>query len=310
MSKNIAASIRARLYNESKQSGVEFQLLLARYACERFLYRLGASPVRDRCILKGATLLSVWMKEPYRGTRDVDILAFGGDDEKSLREIMTAICTVDCPEDGVSFDLDGVRISSIRPGQPYNGQRVKLVCRLGQARIHTQIDFGFGDVITPGPQEAAVQPLIEGLPAPSLLVYPLVTSIAEKVDAMVRLGKSNSRMKDFHDVWALSDAFGFDGAELREAIGKCLERRGTVWASDTPDALTAEFYSDPRLEELWKRYRREKEFLSPPPEAFSVIGDRISEFVAPVLEGILVGSAFERQWQAGGPWQKEVKGVR
>ena len=242
------------------------------------------------------------MKEPYRSTRDVDLLAFGGDDEKSVREIMTTICTVACPEDGLDLDLDSLRISSIRPGQPYNGQRAKLVCRLGQARVHTQIEFGFGDVITPGPQEAAMQPLIEGLPAPYLLVYPLVTSIAEKVDAMVRLGKSNSRMKDFHDIWALSDAFSFNGAELREAIGKCLERRGTAWASDRPDALTAEFYSEPRQNELWRHYRREKGFLSPPPEAFSVIGHRITEFVAPVLESILAGSQFERQWQAGGPW--------
>ena len=304
MTKDTAASIRARLYNKSKQSGVEFQLFLARYACERFLYRLGASPVRDRCILKGATLLSVWMKEPYRGTRDVDLLALDGNDEKSVREIMTAICTVPCPEDGLTIDLGTMRVSSIRPGQPYNGQRVKMVCRLGQARIYTQVDVGFGDVITPGPQEAKVQPLIEGLPAPSLRVYPLVTSIAEKVDAMLRLGKSNSRMKDFHDVWALSDAFGFDGAELREAIDKCLERRGTAWASHTPDALTAEFYSDPQQDELWKRYRREKEFLSPPPEAFPVIGDRVLEFVAPVLEAILAGSPFERHWQAGGPWQR------
>ena len=65
MSKNIVASVRARLYNRSKESSVEFQLLLACYACERFLYRLGVSSVRDRCILKGATLLAVWMEEPY-----------------------------------------------------------------------------------------------------------------------------------------------------------------------------------------------------------------------------------------------------
>ena len=143
MSKDVAASIRARLYNKSKRSGVEFQLLLARYACERFLYRLGMSPVRDRCILKGATLLAVWMQEPYRGTRDVDLLALGRNDETSVREIMTAICTVACPEDGLNFDLDSLRVSPIRPGQAYQGQRVKLACHLGQARIPTQIDFGF-----------------------------------------------------------------------------------------------------------------------------------------------------------------------
>ena len=303
MSKDVAASIRARLYNKSKQSGVEFQLLLARYACERFLYRLGMSPVRDRCVLKGATLLAVWMEEPYRGTRDVDLLALGSNDETSVREIMTAICKVACLEDGLIFDLDSLRVSSIRPGQPYQGQRVKLVCHLGQARIPTQIDFGFGDVVTPGPQEAEMRTLIEGIPAPSLRVYPLATSIAEKVEAMMRLGKRNSRMKDFHDVWALSEAFGFNGGELREAIRSCLERRGTAWTADTPDALTPAFYSDTKQDDLWNHYRAEKAFLTPPPEAFSVIGDRTLRFLAPVLESILVRAPFEWHWPAGGPWR-------
>ena len=93
-----------------------------------------------------------------------------------------------------------------------------------------------------------------------------------------------------------------DGAELREAIGRCLKRRGTAWTSHTPDALTPEFYSGTKQDDLWKHYRREKGFLSPPPEAFSVIGDRILKFVAPVIESILAGSPFERHWQAGGPW--------
>ena len=305
MSNGVSASIRARLYNKSKQSGEEFQLLLARYAGERFLYRLGVSPVRDRCILKGATLLSVWMEDPYRGTRDVDLLALGRNDETSIRETMAAICTVTCAEDGLIFDLNSVRVSSIRPGQPYQGQRVKLVCRLGQARIPTQIDFGFGDAITPGPREARMQTLLDGLPAPSLQVYPLVTSIAEKIDAMVRLGKLNSRMKDFHDIWALSETFDFNGAEMHEAIQACLARRGTVWPPHTPDALTPEFYSDTKRDDLWKRYRQEKALLTPPPEAFPVIGDRVLRFVAPVLEHILIAAPFDRHWPASGPWLSE-----
>ena len=307
MSKDVAASIRARLYNKSKQSGVEFQLLLARYACERFLYRLGMSPVRDRCVLKGATLLVVWMEEPYRGTRDVDLLALGRNDEISVPEIMTAICTVACPEDGLNFDLDSMRVSLIRPGQPYQGQRVKLVCHLGQARIPTQIDFGFGDVITPGPQEAKLQTLIEGLPAPTLRVYPLVTSIAEKFDAMVQLGQRNSRMKDFHDVWAISESFAFNGNELREAIRSCFERRGTTSTSHTPVALASRFYSNTKQGDLWEHYRREKAFLVLPPEAFTVIGERIVEFFTPVLESILTDASFEWHWPAGGPWQRVSK---
>ena len=137
---DVAASIRSRLYNKAKKSGIEFQFFLVRYACERFLYRLGACPVRDRFILKGATLLAVWMDEPYRATRDIDLLASSGvPDEMYVRETMKTICNVPCPEDGLVFDLDSLRIS--------------INCYLGSARILTQVDFGFGDVVTAGSSE-------------------------------------------------------------------------------------------------------------------------------------------------------------
>ena len=79
MNRNIAESVRARLFDRHGKDGTEFELLLVRYACERFLFRLGESAVSDKCILKGATLLALWMKEPYRATRDIDILALGSE---------------------------------------------------------------------------------------------------------------------------------------------------------------------------------------------------------------------------------------
>ena len=120
---------------------------------------------------------------------------------------------------------------------------------------------------------------------------------------MVRLGQRNSRMKDFHDVWAISEACAFSGAELREAIRSCFERRGTAWTSDTPEALTPAFYSDTRRDTLWMHYRREKAFLAPPPEVFAIVGDRVLKFVAPVLESILTDAHFNLHWPAGGPWR-------
>ena len=71
MTSNAAASIRARLLNKARNAGADFELFLVRYACERFLYRLGGSTMRERFILKGAALLALWMEEPYRATRDI-----------------------------------------------------------------------------------------------------------------------------------------------------------------------------------------------------------------------------------------------
>src|SRR6202022_3956214 len=85
-----------------------------------------------------------------------------------------------------------------------------------------------------------------GLPAPRLLAYSKETAVAEKFEAMVKLGELNSRMKDFFDIWLLSRAFDFNGPTLCEAIEKTFKRRGTVQPDGEPVALAREFSSNPQ----------------------------------------------------------------
>ncbi|MCX7031087.1 MAG: nucleotidyl transferase AbiEii/AbiGii toxin family protein, partial [Spirochaetes bacterium] len=184
----------------ARQKGEEFELFLVRFASERFLYRLGISQFRERCILKGAGLLTIWMADPYRSTRDLDFLAFGPDDEKGIREIITTVCNQPCPEDGLRFDLGSLTVEPIREEQEYHGQRAAINAYLGSARIRVKIDFGFGDAVVPAPQDMEYPTLLPGLPAPRVRVYPLSLSVAEKFEAMVKYGAVNSLMKDFHDV--------------------------------------------------------------------------------------------------------------
>lgn len=303
MTINVAASIRARLLNRARADGTEFQLFLDRYACERFLYRLGESEVRDRCILKGASLLALWMDEPYRSTRDVDLLAFGDNDEETVRDVMAGICAVACPEDGVSFDLETLKVSAIRDGQRYGGQRATLLAILGTAKCNVQVDFGFGDVVTPGPEDAELPTLIVGVPAPFLRTYPQVSTIAEKFEAMVKMGTVNTRMKDFYDVWALSETFAFQGPMLQEAVARCFDRRGTFWRDERPEALTPAFYSNPQLQDYWTAYGHQGGLLRLPPNAFEEIGSRIQSFLGPVRDSILAGEPLDMHWPVGGPWE-------
>ena len=303
MTPNIAASIKARLLNEARGGGTEFELFLVRYACERFLYRLGESTVRDRCILKGATLLALWMREPYRATRDIDLLAFGESDEGTVRTIITAVCSVPCEEDGITFDLETLRMSPIRDNQKYQGQRANLRARLGTARMAVQVDFGFGNAVTPIVDDERLPTLIGGVPAPLVRTYPQVATIAEKFETMVQLGTRNSRMKDFYDIWALSEIFAFDGAELREAVERCFERRGTVWSQAVPEALTPAFYSEADLQGRWQSYGQDGQLLSSPPSTFDNIGSRVQSFLGPVRDSILAGESFEMNWSPRGPWQ-------
>ena len=247
--------------------------------------------------------MALWMEEPYRATRDIDLLATGANDQQTVRGLVETICEFPCPEDGIQFDSESLRVSSIRDNQEYGGQSADLVAVLDSAKIPVHIDFGFGDVVIPGPIEEHLPTLINGVPSPVLQTYPKETAIAEKFEAMIQLGNRNSRMKDFYDIWALSDVFSFSGAALLEALARCFERRNTTWTANIPEALTSAFYSDSERQDLWTAYGRRGEILSPPPSAFDEIGSRIQSFLGPVRGSILAGESFDMHWPAGGPWE-------
>ena len=303
MSPDIPASIKARLLNRARAAQMEFQLYLVRYAGERFLYRLGASEYRERCVLKGAGLLTLWLPDPYRTTRDLDFLASGASDERSISEMVSAICAVPYPEDGLIFDGASIVTSPIRAAEEYRGQRVRMTAFLGKSRIPFQLDMGFGDAVIPPPVESEYPTLLPGLAAPRVRAYRREVSIAEKFEAMVKLGRRNSRMKDFHDLWALTTAFEFEGPTLTEALVACFARRGTPWTEDVPDVLTSAFYEGDELRRRWSDYMGSGAFLVSPPASFDALGERALAFFIPLRDQVVAGESFDRTWQAGGPWR-------
>jgi predicted nucleotidyltransferase component of viral defense system len=300
---DVAASVRARLLAAAKARGEEFERTLSRFATERLLFRLGESDARDRCVLKGAGLLTVWLRDPYRATRDVDFLAMGPDDDDAIRGIIQTICAVPCPEDGLQFDLTDLKLQPIHENVEYSGKRAQFIARLEAARIKVQIDLVFGDAVSGGPESIQYPTMLNDLPAPHVQVYPRVVSVAEKFEAMVKLGITNSRMKDFHDVWALSDAFEFDGSVLRAAVLACFDRRRTESSSEIPSALTPAFYDNPDMQVRWSAYLRSGSVLITPPARFGMIGERIIQFLAPVRDSIVAGETFQVGWSPGGPWE-------
>lgn len=302
MSPDVAASIHARLLRPARARGEVFDLTLARYAAERFLYRLGASEARERCILKGASLLSVWLAEPYRATRDIDLLASGRVDEPAIRALVTVVCEVPCPEDGLRFDAQALVVEDITAGQEYVGKRARLRAFLGKASIAVHIDFGVGDAVGLAPETIEYPTLLPTLPPPSLRAYRREVSLAEKFHAMVDLDRRNSRMKDFHDAWALSELFAFDGRRLQIAVAACFERRASGWTASAPGALTAAFYEDEEIASRWRRYLTSGAVRIAPPSQFSVVGDRVGRFFGPLRDCMVAGETFDHAWPPGGPW--------
>lgn len=303
MSPDLAASIRARLLNQARARGEEFELTLTRFAAERLLFRLGASAARNRCILKGASLLAVWLPDPYRATRDIDVLASGPADDAAIRALVEEICAIPSPEDALRFDLSDLVVETIRPDEEYSGKRARFRALLGNARIAVQLDIGFGDALAAQPLEIEYPVMLDTLPAPKLRAYPREAAVAEKFEAMVKLDTRNSRMKDFHDVWALAEAFAFDGAALGKAIAACFERRATPWTAETPRALTPAFYGLPEIQQRWRGYLAAGAVLIPPPAQFETIGEVIIRFLGPVRDGIVSEVTLSDSWTPGGPWR-------
>ncbi len=300
--RNVPASVRQRLLNLAREERSDFNLVLQRYAIERFLYRLGLSAEVDHFTLKGATLFLVWTGRQFRATHDVDFLASGREDRAGIRLGMEAICAVPCPEDGVVFDPASMRIEDIRGEQEYGGMRVRLGGELGEVRLAVQADLGFGDVVTPG-REQREYPTLLYHPAPLLWTYPRETFVAEKCEAMVRLGRSNSRLRDFWDIAVLARHFAFDGETLSTAIGETFRRRRTALSKDVPEALQPAFYEDSMRAGRWQEFQRQVERQGYGPARFVDLGEELRRFLGPLWDALIDGEPFPRFWPAGGPWQ-------
>jgi len=224
--KNIEHSVRQRLLDVSKRRKVDYQFCLTHYALERFLYRLSISLHAEKFILKGALLLMSWTNEPYRPTRDLDLLGYGDATPDNLRTAITEICLSEVEPDGLVFDAETLTIEEIREDINYDGYRVKIPVYLGKVRIPIQIDIAFGDAISPQ-LEVFEYPSLLDLPQADVRTYPKETVVAEKLQAAVVLGIRNSRMKDFFDLLWLSRLFQFDSNTLTTAIQATFKRRRT-----------------------------------------------------------------------------------
>jgi predicted nucleotidyltransferase component of viral defense system len=250
--RDIGASVRQRLLNLAHARGQPMDLLLTRYALERLLHRLSLSPHRERFVLKGAMLLVTWFDEPHRATRDVDLLGFGDATEDTLLTTFCEIMSIEA-EDGIRFDLKSLRIEAIREELEYGGSRLRTTASLASARIPITVDIGFGDAIAPGVQNVHL-PVLLDMPSPHLRTYPPETVIAEKVHAMVALGRANSRMKDYYDVWMLINTFDFDPDRMRQAFTATFARRQTAIPHQVPDGLGDAFAGDPGKQRQWNAF--------------------------------------------------------
>lgn len=297
--KNITASILQRLKNYSETRKEDRGLTLTNYAIERLLYRLSISEYAEQFVLKGAQLFRIWSDVPYRPTRDVDLLRFGSPDIEVLEDIFRDICNITTNvEDGILYLAETVKAEVIREENEYDGVRIKLEFRIGRTGQYLQVDIGFGDSVNPPAMEIQFPSMLE-MPSPNLRAYCRDTAVSEKVEAMVKLGYANSRMKDFYDVYKLSKEFDFDGTILKNAIQLTFEKRKTSIPNEPPLSFTSEFSEDSVKQTQWNAFLRKNSLESIP---FTQVVKRIKAFVMPMFSAINESKDNDSKWSPNKGW--------
>lgn len=263
MIKNLSASIRTRLLALAKSQGVDFNQILVRFAMERLLYRLSLSAHADRFVLKGALLFNLWYDMPYRTTRDIDLLGFGSNELQAMAETFRDIASI-IVADGIVFDPATISVTDIRKEANYAGVRVLVNAEINNAHCKTQVDIGFGDAVTPKPIQAVYPVLLEDLPAPLLQMYPIYTVIAEKLHAIALLGMTNSRLKDYLDLWILLKYEIIDELIMTRAVATTFFKRGMLIPSELPIGLTDEFAIEPSHQAMWVAFLKKNKLAMVP----------------------------------------------
>ncbi len=237
-------------------------MVFTRYALERFLYRLGESKHRNDFVLKGAMLLRALDPTFRRATKDLDLLGFGASDGERVSACFRECCALQVEYDGLDFDASALTCTPIREELEYGGLRVSFAARLGSARLRIQVDVGFGDAVTPAPQDL-LYPTLLHQPQPNVRAYPVVTVVAEKLHAITVLGMGNTRMKDYYDLYCIAQTFALTPDELNAALERTFRSRNTPLAAALPLGLSLEFARNPEKIAQWRGFLKRNGIVAP-----------------------------------------------
>jgi predicted nucleotidyltransferase component of viral defense system len=299
---NLAHSVFQRLRNYAKENGEDFNRLLSRYAMERFLYRLTKSEHSEKFVLKGALLFMVWEPDyDRRSTKDIDLLGFTENSLDNLATIAKEVCETTVKEDGIEFDGENMQVQRIKEDADYEGVRIRRFAFIERSRIPIQVDIGFGDALVPDAIPATIPTLLD-FPAPELRCYHQLTAIAEKFQAMIKLGELNSRMKDFYDIWNIIQHEEIDGTELQKACVATFEHR------KTPFDLEAHFFAEafprsPAKQTQWTAFLRKQGVEEIAPSGFQETTELLHSFFRPMVEAQRSDQPFSAKWDTSGQWR-------
>lgn len=287
-----ADSVKARLMNECKVTGRDFQSELTAYALERTLYRVSVSRYADCFTIKGGILLYAMFDRSYpRMTKDIDLYAKGvSNGQEHMEEVFREIFSLEV-DDPITYDLDSIEVREITPQKKYPGVNIQVKAYLDKTRMNVFLDIGFDDTVNPDPVAMDFPVILDDDP-PKLKAYSVYTVLAEKFEAMVSRGMLNSRYKDFYDIWKLAGKFGLDGSVLQESLVETFAHRKTSF--DDIVVFDGGFLQAPYRITQWNAFVRKKVNMDTVSleEAVHII----ETLMKPVVEAIRHVEEFSGQW--------------
>jgi predicted nucleotidyltransferase component of viral defense system len=283
-------SIRAKLLNISKESGIDFQSVIIRYFHERILYRISTSEYVDHFVLKGGNLMYAIYGLDSRPTTDIDLEGLNIHNIPSVLETIFLQILLIPIDDGITFNLTKLKVDPIQENNNYQGLRITLETQLDTIKQMIQVDVGFGDAITPQPIKMNYPTILEDFLAPNLWTYTIETVIAEKLQAMLVLAQLNSRMKDFYDIHMLIQSQKIDYNILKEAVKRTFSQRNTPLEFDS-NIFQETFYTDQNRLKMWNNFLKK---INVDKIEFKVVMKNIEELIL-LLKKENISSKFNSQ---------------
>ena len=250
--------LKAKIRNLSGGDNDRARVLIRTFIMERFLERVALSPYRDKFILKGGMLVASMVGLEARATMDIDTTMQAMPlTMENARSVIEDILRVDV-QDGVSFTI--TKVSDIMEEHDYPGIRFMLEATLDKMRQAIKIDISTGDVITPHDVPYSYKLMFEDRTL-SLRSYNLETLLGEKLETIMARETANTRMRDFYDIHVLMQQTPIDHKVLHDAFMATSMKRNTTDILPRFDSILEEVKTDPAMQDMWNKYRRDNFFV-------------------------------------------------
>lgn len=290
--KNRAASTLARLKNQAKTEGINYQICLQLFFQEEFLRRLSHSKYKNNLILKGGMFIYTLTDFNSRPTRDMDFLMKGlSNNLNNIKAVMSEICAVHTENDYIFLEVMGTEKITLE--KKYPGVKTKFIGHINNVRVPFSVDVGIDDIIVPDTMVRRLSTRLDGFETPEIYTYSLESTISEKFDAILQRMETTSRMKDFFDIYYLSNVFDFSGKTLKNAVMITTKHRERVLERDVFERIK-EFANNPFLKAQWLRFEPAKENRL----EFSATLQQLEQFLYPVYQAVLQDEDFDKRWSS------------